>query len=1257
MSSYDSNGYQYKGCWIDSSRDRALKDNIGNGNIGDCIKLAKEKGYNTVGIQAGNQCWAGNNGKNGNNYKMHGERFVKRMCSPTDPGEYTNVVYQYDGQPSNSKETFAAAPTPPSSISGYNYKGCYKDSTTRALKNQIGSGNITDCVNLASSKGYDTVGIQYTNQCWAGNNGTDGNNYSEYGVQTNTADCNINAAGAYTNMVYQKPTIPTPPSNISGYNYLGCYKDSTTRAIKNQIGSGNITDCVNLAKSKGYNTAAIQYTNQCFAGNNGVDGNNYDAYGVQTDTSYCNIDAAGPYTNMVYQINMQSQKPAAKLLVNQKLNVGQVLASDNGLYYLILQQDGNLVVYNNQDKALWAAGTSGKKSAYLIMQTDNNFCVYPSSGSGAFWCAMSEGSGAVQASMDNDGVLRLYNSANKAVWTFGTPVGPFNNTPSAIKPVTNTYSPYAVPVFIAGTYGCGPWGTTSFPDKTANWIWYSQMSNTNANTNATAVTIQYIWNNNFNIPLEGKLNIIIDNYADVLLNGTQIATNIAGGWGGGFPVIAFTAPPGSNLFEFQVKNAGGPAGLIVSAITVSGGGPNSSDVLFHSDSTWKFISTMPTHITTCTVTQTGLVTSSDKYFPWGCLSFNGSSSQYINTGPIITGMNGLTFGCWFKSNNNSTYARIFDFGNGAPSDNIILYLINNTLIAELFVTTSDAGGYTLSTTNVNNNVWNHIVWTLSAPNSSGVSLWLAYLNGKQIYTNTTGQYPVNIARTSSFIGKSNWAGNPFWNGSFANFVMYQKAISGVEANALYNNLINTSDPTLYLYMPLSINSVLDTTINNYAGKTYNLPIQLSKVENENWNCMKEGNDYINVKMVSDNPSCMSLDGKTCVIENESECKILSINPVTPEMPIVCSPNQTGWCSEAKKFLTTLTDLKIPATEKTAVSLNQAKPASESLSALNFSSEGESLNLKPLLGGGKVLAIKNMIDVNNLMIGGIFKLRVNLPMMPPYIKGQSFNTETGINPNYFYLCIEKLDPNCSIKNPNGTCQNVYADQRKCNIKSLTSYVQTNTFRLVLVSSQYVLDSSIPFGKNSDFTIVTVGGNLYLKNVQTGYLPSLYINLNNILIYGDMQINDKTNINTVEPMINNVICGQEAPVLPDSGTQNVRCNMQQDPGQYLMTSNNIGESSPIRVNINNNNTISLNLLSFNNYGFPTSVYSLTYCNFNVQTYAFIEKITNTLGTFLVNMVCFTNVRDPNASVQNQLQFVVELISFPKNFVKNNSIFSVS
>lgn len=303
-----------------------------------------------------------------------------------------------------------------------------------------------------------------------------------------------------------------------------------------------------------------------------------------------------------------------------------------------------------------------------------------------------------------------------------------------------------------------------------------------------------------------------------------------------------------------------------------------------------------------------------------------------------------------------------------------------------------------------------------------------------------------------------------------------------------------------------------------------------------------------------------------------------------------------------------------------------------------------------------MAIKNMVDVNNLMIGGIFKLRVNLPMMPPYIKGKNFNTETGINPNYFYLSVEKLDNNCSIKNPNGTCRNVYADDKKCSVKALTAYTQNNSYRLVLISSQYALDPSIPFGKNTDFTLVQVGSQLYLKNIQTGYLPSLYSNDSNILIYGDMLVNSNSNVNNVEQQVTNNLCGQETPQIKNSGSKNVRCNIEQDPGIYLMTSNNIGESSPIRVNTNNDNTISFNLLSFNKYGYPTKVYALTFCNFNVKTYSYIEKITNTLGTFLVNMVCFSDVQDLKAASKNQLKFTVELINFPPNFVKDNSIFTI-
>ena len=40
----------------------------------------------------------------------------------------------------------------------------------------------------------------------------------------------------------------------------------------------------------------------------------------------------------------------------------------------------------------------------------------------------------------------------------------------------------------------------------------------------------------------------------------------------------------------------------------------------------------------------------------------------------------------------------------------------------------------------------------------------------------------------------------------------------------------------------------------------------------------------------------------------------------------------------------------------------------------------------------------------------------------------------------------------------------------------------------------------------------------------------------------------------------------------------------------------------------------------------------------------------------MVCFSDVQDTTTTSKNQLKFVVELINFPPNFVKDNSIFTI-
>ena len=41
----------------------------------------------------------------------------------------------------------------------------------------------------------------------------------------------------------------------------------------------------------------------------------------------------------------------------------------------------------------------------------------------------------------------------------------------------------------------------------------------------------------------------------------------------------------------------------------------------------------------------------------------------------------------------------------------------------------------------------------------------------------------------------------------------------------------------------------------------------------------------------------------------------------------------------------------------------------------------------------------------------------------------------------------------------------------------------------------------------------------------------------------------------------------------------------------------------------------------------------------------------------MVCFADTQDSKLSTKNQLKFTVELVSFPPNFVKENSIYNIN
>ena len=91
------------------------------------------------------------------------------------------------------------------------------------------------------------------------------------------------------------------------------------------------------------------------------------------------------------------------------LKPGQIVYSAAGTHELVMQDDGNLVLYNvTNGAAVWNSGTHGNAGAYAVFQTDGNFVVYSASGK-ALWFSSTNGVSYSQyLAVQDDGNMVIY---------------------------------------------------------------------------------------------------------------------------------------------------------------------------------------------------------------------------------------------------------------------------------------------------------------------------------------------------------------------------------------------------------------------------------------------------------------------------------------------------------------------------------------------------------------------------------------------------------------------------------------------------------------------------------------------------------------------------------------------------------------------------------------------------------------------------------------------------------------------------------
>lgn len=101
------------------------------------------------------------------------------------------------------------------------------------------------------------------------------------------------------------------------------------------------------------------------------------------------------------------------------LQVGQSRLSADGRFTLIMQAEGNLVLYITGGPALWGSDSIGSGAVRATFQSDGNLVLYNAANQGV-WGSGTNNNWGSTAVVQNDGNFVIYNEAGAPIWATNT---------------------------------------------------------------------------------------------------------------------------------------------------------------------------------------------------------------------------------------------------------------------------------------------------------------------------------------------------------------------------------------------------------------------------------------------------------------------------------------------------------------------------------------------------------------------------------------------------------------------------------------------------------------------------------------------------------------------------------------------------------------------------------------------------------------------------------------------------------------------
>ena len=129
---------------------------------------------------------------------------------------------------------------------------------------------------------------------------------------------------------------------------------------------------------------------------------------------------------VILAFNVQAQNKNT-LMARQPLKVNGKLVSDNGVYYLLMQSDGNLCIYDTNKRIYWCTMSQNSigggelklgRLGNLVVRNKENGVEWLSNTRPYYDTLIKKGKDKpVKLVLENNGVLSLYNKKDIQVWS------------------------------------------------------------------------------------------------------------------------------------------------------------------------------------------------------------------------------------------------------------------------------------------------------------------------------------------------------------------------------------------------------------------------------------------------------------------------------------------------------------------------------------------------------------------------------------------------------------------------------------------------------------------------------------------------------------------------------------------------------------------------------------------------------------------------------------------------------------------------